>query len=33
MRRLMTFLMQDCCQGMPEMCADLMVGLTCQPQN
>jgi DNA-binding transcriptional ArsR family regulator len=33
MRRLMTFLMQDCCQGMPEMCADLMVAMTCQPQN
>jgi DNA-binding transcriptional ArsR family regulator len=31
MRRLLTFLMQDCCQGMPEMCSDLMAGLTCQP--
>ena len=31
MRRLMTFLMQDCCQGVPEMCADLMAGLTCEP--
>ena len=33
MRRLLTFLMQDCCQGMPEMCADLMAGLTCEPPN
>jgi DNA-binding transcriptional ArsR family regulator len=24
MRRLLTFLMQDCCQGSPEMCADLL---------
>lgn len=32
MRRLLTFLMQDCCQGAPEMCSDLMVGLTCEPQ-
>jgi DNA-binding transcriptional ArsR family regulator len=31
MRRLLTFLMQDCCQGMPEMCSDLMAGLTCEP--
>lgn len=33
MRRLMTFLMQDCCQGMPEMCSDLMAGLACDPLN
>jgi DNA-binding transcriptional ArsR family regulator len=33
MRRLLSFLMQDCCQGMPELCADLMVGMTCEPQN
>lgn len=33
MRRLMTFLMQDCCQGMPEMCSDLMAGLQCEPQS
>ena len=26
MRRLLTFLMQDCCQGAPEMCGDLLVG-------
>lgn len=31
MRRLLTFLMQDCCQGMPEMCSDLAAGLTCEP--
>ncbi len=33
MRRLMTFLMQDCCQGIPEMCSDLMAGLACDPFN
>ena len=33
MRRLLTFLMQDCCQGEPEMCSDLMAGLTCEPQS
>lgn len=33
MRRLLTFLMQDCCQGVPEMCADLMAGLACEPQT
>ena len=33
MRRLMTFLLQDCCQGMPEMCSDLMAGLACDPLN
>jgi len=32
MRRLLAFLMQDCCQGLPEMCSDLMVGLACEPQ-
>lgn len=31
MRRLMTFLMQDCCQGAPEMCGDLMAEITCEP--
>lgn len=30
MRRLLAFLMQDCCQGVPEMCADLFGGLTCE---
>lgn len=29
MRRLLAFLMQDCCQGAPEMCADLFGDLTC----
>lgn len=33
MRRLLTFLMQDCCQGAPEMCGDLMAGITCEPFN
>ena len=27
MRRLLTFLMQDCCGGAPEMCSGLMAGL------
>lgn len=31
MRRLMTFLMQDCCQGAPEMCADLISEISCNP--
>jgi len=30
MRRLLTFLMQDCCAGRPEMCGDLMAGLVCE---
>jgi hypothetical protein len=25
--------MQDCCQGMPEMCSDLIAGLACEPLN
>jgi DNA-binding transcriptional ArsR family regulator len=29
MRRLLAFLMQDCCQGAPEMCADLVGELSC----
>jgi DNA-binding transcriptional ArsR family regulator len=29
MRRLLTFLMQDCCQGAPEMCGDLLAELSC----
>jgi len=29
MRRLLAFLMQDCCQGAPEMCADLGAALSC----
>lgn len=31
MRRLLTFLTQDCCQGAPEMCADLVSGVFCTP--
>lgn len=31
MRRLLTFLMDDCCQGRPEMCADLAGAIACQP--
>ena len=30
MRRLLAFLMQDCCQGAPEMCGDLLGDLTCK---
>ena len=33
MRRLLAFLMQDCCQGAPEMCSDLLAGLHCEPQT
>lgn len=33
MRRLLAFLMQDCCQGIPEMCSDLVSGLACEPQT
>lgn len=29
MRRLLAFLMQDCCQGAPEMCADIIGDLSC----
>ncbi|WP_448658407.1 ArsR/SmtB family transcription factor [Sphingomonas sp. CJ99] len=32
MRRLLTFLMQDCCQGAPELCSDLMTGIGCEPR-
>lgn len=31
MRRLLTFLVQDCCKGMPEMCSDLTAGSVCEP--
>lgn len=31
MRRLLAFLMQDCCQGAPEMCTDLLEELHCNP--
>ena len=33
MRRLLAFLMQDCCQGAPEMCGDLMADLACNPSQ
>lgn len=36
MRRLLAFLMQDCCQGAPEMCADLtseLSGAAFQPHD
>ena len=33
MRRLLTFLLQDCCGGAPEMCSGLMAGQTCEPQT
>lgn len=36
MRRLLTFLMQDCCQRAPEMCGDLLGDFDCladQPAN
>jgi ArsR family transcriptional regulator, arsenate/arsenite/antimonite-responsive transcriptional repressor len=29
MRRLLAFLMQDCCQGVPSMCSDLLEKLYC----
>ena len=29
MRSLLGFLLQDCCQGAPEMCADLLGELNC----
>lgn len=28
MRRLLGFLLQDCCNGAPEMCGDLLAGIT-----
>lgn len=31
MRRLLSFLMQNCCQGMPEMCSDLTAEFACEP--
>ena len=36
MRRLLMFLMEDCCQGVPEMCGNLFADLHCnlpQPQD
>nr|WP_184643921.1 metalloregulator ArsR/SmtB family transcription factor [Sphingopyxis sp. JAI128] len=29
MSKLLTFLMKDCCQGAPDMCADIFTNLTC----
>ncbi|GIX18880.1 ArsR/SmtB family transcription factor [Erythrobacter cryptus] len=29
MRRLLAFLIADCCAGAPEMCGDLLEGLAC----
>lgn len=31
MRHLLAFLVQDCCQGTPEICGDLSVVLNCNP--
>ncbi|MDO7835079.1 metalloregulator ArsR/SmtB family transcription factor [Sphingobium sp. HBC34] len=33
MRRLLMFLIQDCCQGVPEMCGDLIAALHCSPSQ
>ena len=36
MRRLLTFLVQDCCQGAPEMCGELLGNIACladEPQS
>lgn len=33
MRRLLAFLMQDCCQGTPEMCGNLLGDLACNGAN
>jgi len=32
-RRLLSFLLQDCCQGMPDICPDLFGGLGCAPAD
>src|SRR3546814_1474653 len=29
MGRLITFLMKDCCQGAPDMCADIFANISC----
>ncbi|MGX5711691.1 ArsR/SmtB family transcription factor [Sphingopyxis terrae subsp. ummariensis] len=29
MSRLLTFLMKDCCQGAPDMCADIFASISC----
>lgn len=33
MRRLLSFLMQDCCQGAPELCADLIGDIACSAEG
>jgi ArsR family transcriptional regulator len=33
MQRLLAFLVQDCCQGAPEMCSDLLGKLDCFAQQ
>ena len=33
MRRLLGFLMQDCCNGAPEMCGDLLGQIACDARN
>lgn len=33
MRRLLAFLMQDCCQGSPQMCADLIGVVPCHGES
>lgn len=33
MRLLLQFLMQDCCQGAPEMCGDLLPSLACNSKG
>lgn len=32
MRRLLTFLMQDCCEGAPELCRELMAQIACETE-
>ena len=31
MRQLLSFLIEDCCQQRPEMCADLVSAIACKP--
>lgn len=33
MRRLLTFLVEDCCQGNVAMCGDLIGDLSCSPEH
>lgn len=32
-RQLITYLMEDCCNGNAEICAPLLEGLSCQPRD